>query len=101
MPPKLSRLSSLAFKTQLLPAWWTVWQSREEMLLDLSILAPELGGKRLELLKEVVPKNHTDSFSMGRVRPRAVPQCERDTGCGLGIGTTITIAAGTELERFR
>ena len=38
-------------------AWVGELGANEENLTGLSILAPELSGKRLELLKEVVPKS--------------------------------------------
>jgi ABC-type uncharacterized transport system substrate-binding protein len=65
----------------------------------LSILGPDLGGKRLELLKEGSSKNYTGSFSLGVNSDTR--HCERDTGCGPGIGTTVSIAGGGRLEGFR
>ena len=56
----------------------------------LSILAPELGGKRLELLKEAVPRITRVAFLFGS-RLSSGPHRERDTGCGSCIGATVPI----------
>ena len=37
-------------------AWSLAWRSREAMVTGLSTFVPELTGKRLELLKETLPK---------------------------------------------
>ena len=56
----------------------------------LSMLAPELGGKRLELLKEVVPRITRVAFLWGSSSPGRRHR-EGDTGCGSCIGATVPI----------
>ncbi len=60
-------------------------------ITGLSLMAPDLDGKRLELLKEAVPKVARVAFlwqpgSTGRPGPH------RDGGCGQGVGTQTSIA---------
>ena len=58
-------------------------------------MAPDLDGKRLELLKEAVPKVARAAFlwqpgSTGKTGPH------RDGGSGQGVGTQTSIASGAK-----
>ena len=59
-------------------------------------MAPDLDGKRLELLKEAFPKVARVAFLWAPGSPRRKPGPHRDGGCGQGVGTQTSIASRCE-----
>src|SRR5262249_14599640 len=57
----------------------------------MSALAPDLGGKRLELLKEAVPTGEPGSFPLESAQSRWERHLERNSGRGSSVGITAPI----------
>ena len=55
-------------------------------------MAPDLDGKRLELLKEAFPKVARVAFLWQSGSTRGNAGSHRDGGCGQGVGTQTSIA---------
>ena len=68
----------------------------------LTTLAPELGGKRLELLKEAVPKLSRVAVLYDPANPASVLELKEILpAAARALGLTASILGGTRSERFR
>jgi putative tryptophan/tyrosine transport system substrate-binding protein len=65
-------------------------------ITGLSQMAPDLNGKRLELLKEAFPQDCPGGLPLGIGWQEGKPASHRDGGCGQGIGTQTSIASGAK-----
>ena len=65
-------------------------------ITGLSLMAPDLDGKRLELLKEAVPKVARVAFLWRTGWNEGKPASHRNGGCGQGVGTQTSIAGGAK-----
>ena len=61
-------------------------------ITGLSLMAPDLDGKRLELLKEAFPKVARVAFLWATGWHEGKPGPHRHGGCGQGVGTQTSIA---------
>ena len=61
-------------------------------ITGLSLMAPDLDGKRLELLKEAFPKVARVAFLWESGWHEGKPGPHRNGGCGQGVGTQTSIA---------
>ena len=68
------------------------WRDQAGISPDLAIMAPDLDGKRLELLKEAFPKVARVAFLWEPGGTRGNLASHRDGGCGQGVGTQTSIA---------
>jgi putative tryptophan/tyrosine transport system substrate-binding protein len=66
----------------------------------LSILAPELGGKRLELLKEVVPKITRVAFLWGGISPGAPLSVKERQAAAQALGLQLQSLQVRDLKDF-
>ena len=64
-------------------------------ITGLSLMVPDLDGKRLELLKEAVPKVARVAF-LWQPGGEGKPASHKDGGCGQGVGTQTSIAGGAK-----
>ena len=68
----------------------------------ITTLTRELGGKRLELLKEAVPKLARVAVLYDPAAPDSVNRGERGSpSCGAGAGVDYSALGGTSCGRFR
>ena len=67
----------------------------------LSQMTPELAGKRLELLKEMVPKLSRVAVLWNPQSASLDTQLERNPTPGTAAGNPASFAGGTEPQRFR
>ena len=65
-------------------------------ITGLSLMVPDLDGKRLELLKEAFPKVARVAFLWRSGGTRGNPASHRYGGCGQGVGTQTSIAGGAK-----
>jgi len=65
-------------------------------ITGLSLMAPDLAGKRLELLKEAFPKIARVAFLWGGIWHEGKPGPHRHGGCGQGVRTQTSIACGAK-----
>ena len=65
-------------------------------ITGLSLMAPDLDGKRLELLKEAFPKVARVAFLWESGGTRGNLASHRHGGCGQGVGTQTSIASGAK-----
>ena len=65
-------------------------------ITGLSLIVPDLDGKRLELLKEAFPKVARVAFLWGDRGREGKPGPHRNGGCGQGVGTQTSIASGAK-----
>ena len=61
-------------------------------ITGLSLMVPDLDGKRLELLKEAFPKVARVAFLWQPGGSRGNQASHRNGGCGQGVGTQTSIA---------
>ena len=65
-------------------------------ITGLNVIAADLDGKRLELLKEAFPKVARVAFLQQSIGMRGKPGSQRDGGCGQGVGSQTSIASGAK-----